>query len=78
MGEKRKSSTTMLLRKQGMKTHKIELFDAEDFKLPRWMLCKAKRYRIRIDGKWYKRSGEKISVFTKWEFRDLLFRAFKP
>ena len=72
MGEKRKPILTILLRKEGKRLPKIELYPIELWgdKFNNW---NSPRYRLRINGKWFK-SGEQ-EIFSKWEFRDLLFRS---
>jgi len=78
MSEKRKPIMIFLLRKQGKKSVKAELFDARknwQNMIPRQ--CFARLFRIRANGKWVKREGENHSFFTMYEFRDMLFRSVK-
>lgn len=81
MGERRKPDLIVLLRKPGKrKAGKLELFDSElwpDGK--RWKFgSRAKRFRIRVNGKWNDKMQEgNKKYFTKWEFRDLLWRSIK-
>ena len=76
MGEKRKPELVLLLRKQGKEKHKIEIYSAK-----LWGNTDPnKKYRIRVDGKWLRRSfksgkKEKQSFFGKYQFRDILFRS---
>jgi len=74
MGEKRKPALTMLLKKQGKKPNKVELFKASLFKdsPSQGYNCKG-RYRLRLDGIWYPK-GERVFM-TIYEFRDLLWRS---
>lgn len=78
MGERRRPIMTILLKKQGKKTNKVELFKATDFvtlgcigynKNPE--NC----YRLRVNGKWFPK-GEKRFLW-KSEIRNLLFRSLK-
>jgi hypothetical protein len=78
MAEKRKPNVTFLLRYPGKKNaHKIELFPATEFagkvRYPDRYL--QYRYRIRANGKWYSRVDAKYSFYTKWEFRDILWKS---
>jgi hypothetical protein len=82
MSEKRKSYITMLLKKRGNITAKIELFKAEDFNIKGRCLSHgpAQRYRIRCNGKWFPFKDAKPYngpvYYTKWEVRDLIWRSF--
>jgi len=77
MSEKRKSDVVILLKKQG-KTNKVELFDMEKWRMN---FKHGKRYRIRVNGKWFPYKDKKPYngpvYYTKWEIRDLIWRAFK-
>lgn len=75
MSEKRQANYTWLLRKRGKKTLKIELFRASQWSDDHTNYSK---FRIRLNGKWFGRPEEKMSFFYKYEFRDLLFRSWKP
>lgn len=80
MGEKRKPSFEMLLKKDGKRLGKLELFDSELWEdgMRYEFGGKAKRYRLRINGKWNDKKHEKaIKYLTKWQFRDLLWRSIK-
>lgn len=74
MAEKRKPDAIFLLRFSGKaKSLKVELFHAGQ-----WGESKhRKQYRIRVHGKWFARDGEKMSFFSQYEFRDLLWRSIK-
>lgn len=72
MGEKRKPTITMLLNIHGKKS-KIELFPRELFEDT--YLRGGKRFRLRINGKWFPK--KKVEFYSKWEFRDLLFRSMR-
>lgn len=81
MSEKRKPDLTIVLKKPGKRAHKLELFLASKFGQHPWMTSGSwgRRYRIRTNGKWFDKTegykGKKF--FTKWEFRDLLFKSLK-
>lgn len=70
MGEKRKPILTMLLNIHG-KRSKVELFEKSLFE--EVSFSEAKRYRLRVDGKFFPKN--KKQYFSKWEFRDILFRS---
>ena len=57
MSEKRRKSTTILLRIRG-KAVKLELFDAKAWDGP------AGAYRLRLDGCWHSPGGDKYQFFT--------------
>lgn len=82
MGEKRKPCFEMLLKKDGKRMAKLELFDSDLWKDGgekgwRWG-TRAKRYRLRVNGKWNDKANKKNQkYFTKWQFRDLLWRSIK-
>jgi len=72
MSEKRKPKATILLQINGKK-QKVELFDKalfEDNSLDR-----CSRYRIRVNGKFFPK-GNKV-YYTKYEFRDILFKSIE-
>jgi len=72
MGEKRKASFTILLRKQGKrKTHKIELYPAT-----MWGGSKS-FYRIRVDGKWFQDMVGKKLFKIKHQIKDILWNSIK-
>jgi hypothetical protein len=66
MGEKRRKSTTILLRKQG-KTVKLELFPASAWGGP------AEAYRLRLDGCWHSPGGEQFRFYTPAGLSGVLF-----
>ena len=80
MSEKRKPYFVFLLKKEGKnKSTKIELFESELWNKSDGYQKGAKRYRLRVNGKWFKASygehkAEQI-YFTKWEIRDLIWRS---
>ena len=84
MSEKRKADYIFLLKKPGKKTMKIELFRGKQWsKLdPSAQIHHEyhnyNKFRIRLNGKWFGRDYEKMSFFYKFEFRDILFRSWKP
>jgi hypothetical protein len=80
MSEIRKPCFIFLLREPGNPIKKVELFP-ESLWVP-GIVARAKRYRLRINGKWWpneearKKNGwGKMKFFTKWDFRDLLWRS---
>jgi hypothetical protein len=85
MAEKRKPCLILMLRSPGKrKFNKVELFrgdqwegfdEEHDFPLG---IPRRRLYRLRINGKWndLQEKGN-IKWFTKWKFRDLLFRSLK-
>jgi len=74
MAEKRKPDMVMLLRFPG----KMRNWKAELFRSSKWGRdWTQKRYRIRVNGKWFCLPDEKISFFSQYEFRDLLWRSIK-
>lgn len=77
VSEKRKPQIVMLLRKSGKKNLKVELFNARDFRQDDPSAShKCGRYRIRVNGRWYKDGrSTKYTFLTKWQFRDLLWRS---
>lgn len=75
MAEKRKPAFTILLRKPGKPNIKLELFDSNLWDAYWAYGGRSKRYRIRVDGKWFDQQKDYVGkmYFTKWEFRDLMF-----
>jgi len=73
MGERRKSTYTWLLKKQGKNgnTLKVDLFDAS-----LWGDDPGK-YRVRINGRWYSDKEGEREYFTKDEFKEVLFRSLE-
>jgi hypothetical protein len=67
MSEKRRKSTTILLRNQG-NTVKLELFSAAQWGGP------ADTWRLRLDGCWHGPGGERHEFFTPAGLMGLLFR----
>lgn len=71
----------MLLKKQGNKTVKIELFKAGLFQHTleyerlsgHGAIDMSCRYRLRMNGRWYPKN--KVWFLTKCEYRDILFRS---
>ena len=71
MSEKRKAVYIMLLRYRGKKkSQKVELFDAKE-----WKPYCGKKYRMRVNGKWFDRPKMGMWFVTKSQFRDILFRS---
>lgn len=71
----RKADITILLKKRGKKTAKLEMFYAIQWDEKIYARNNAKKYRLRTGGKWFPKG--KVQYFTKWEVRDLLWRSFK-
>lgn len=79
MSEKRKASAVIMLRYPGKRTWKVELFDAwkcwpKHYPRGRY----AGLYRLRVNGKWFKRTYEpkdRYTFVTWYEFRDLLWKS---
>lgn len=80
MSEKRKPHFVFLLRNQGKKNLKVELFDSFLWR------NKAKasnthgelsrrRYRVRSNGKWFSYEDCKYTFLTRYEIRDLIWRS---
>ncbi len=85
MAEKRVPSFIFLLKKQGKKSSKIELFKAaiwrDKYKVRRslddsYKDFLSKQFRLRINGKWYCPLG-RYSFFTKSEIKEILWRSIK-
>lgn len=73
MSEKRKPEYVFLLKKQGNKFKKVELFNMnlfEQYKGGR--VCKRK-FRLRVNGKWFPK-GER-QYFYMSQIRDLIWRS---
>lgn len=90
MGESRQPHFVFLLRNQGKKTFKLELFKSTLWGNKGFMFGEARGkvdrayYRLRVNGKWfnYQRVTDgkiagfyQYSFFTRSEIRDLLWRS---
>lgn len=75
MSDIRKANFIFLLKKQGKKkSNKVEIFSSELWKDgQRNHGIKTGRYRIRVNGKWFK--NKNIKYFCKTEIRDLMWRS---
>lgn len=74
MGEKRKPTYTVLLKKQGKGKHKIELFDAKLFSEN--TTYRNRFYRVRVDGKWFPPTKEYgFKFYRSYEIRDLVWKS---
>ena len=78
MADKRTPDLVMLLRtpsndiSKNKKWTKVELYHCS-----KWGVW-GKKYRMRINGKWNDtKEGNHQRWFTKWQFRDILFRSVK-
>jgi hypothetical protein len=71
MGEKRKPTFIFMLKYQSKRTHKLELYPAQQFKQGKVF---RRKYRLKVNGKWFKINAEQYSFFTKWEIRDMIWR----
>jgi hypothetical protein len=69
MGEKRKPCNVILLKKQGKKTNKVEMFSAHTMGKG----YRLNRYRLRINGKWWPKGKEEY--FTKTRVKELVFQS---
>jgi len=69
MSEKRKPEFVLLLKKQG-KTNKVEAFNRTLWEPTNGM---GKKYRIRVNGKWWPKNEKKF--INKTELKELFFRA---
>tara|TARA_R110000851_G_scaffold279274_1_gene432518 strand:+ start:335 stop:565 length:231 start_codon:yes stop_codon:yes gene_type:complete len=70
MSEKRKPDFILLLKKQGNKSNKIEIFNRNQFlKESQYM---GKKFRIRLNGKWWPR-GE-VAYFNLTQIKEITFR----
>lgn len=78
MGEKRKPSYTMLLKKHGndgkTKTMKVETFYR--FLWPEENKCDG-MWRLRINGKWFPRDIEYKKFYTKTQVKEMVFKLMK-
>ena len=73
MGEKRKPIYTILLKKTGKRSHKIELYDKAIFSQA--IHCE-RLYRVRVDGRWFppaNKYGRKF--YRSYEIRDLVWKS---
>lgn len=73
MSEIRKPDFAFLLKKQGKKSLKVELFNSEQWGEKPNLRNKGKKYRLRVCGKWWSHKGKKY--WTKWEIRDIFWRS---
>lgn len=79
MAEKRKAELTILLRYNGKrKMNKVEFFHASlwDWKKPHGLKV-GNKYRLRVNGKWFKKNKGDGKFFWKSEIRDLFWRSLK-
>ena len=84
MAEKRKPCAVFLLKFEGKKQdpkknrkfNKIELFDAA-----LWGkyagVCGARKFRLRVNGKWFNGNQSGMLFLDKWKVRDLLWKSIK-
>lgn len=77
MSELRKPVLVFMLKRPGKKSWKCELFDASAFRQRPRDGKTARRYRVRVNGRWYgeKGKGKAKTYFTRWEFRDILWKS---
>lgn len=82
MSELRKPVFTFLLKNQGNKSNKVEIFNAIDFEknLNERDVINDKKigncYRLRVNGKWYP-YGKGKTYYWKSEIRDLIFKSIQ-
>lgn len=72
MSDKRKADFTILLKKQGKKSKKIEVFNERQFKGRDKWGC---RFRVRVNGKWFSAAESSKNYFTWYEIRDMFWRS---
>jgi hypothetical protein len=74
MSEKRKPNSTFLLKKQGNRSVKIEIFNGSQWSCSNAHELKFQRriYRVRVNGKW--RTGTECGnkFITIWELKSFL------
>jgi len=77
MAERRKPTRVMLLKKQGKRAVKLELYPAKLWSAKFFRIQKrAGRFRIRVNGKWYAaRKGGDPTCHTPYEIRDLIWKS---
>lgn len=81
MSEKRKPVFVFLLKNQGKKTNKVEVFEAVDFFQTGFVskFVGEKKiescYRIRVNGRWFPKG--KKAFYWKSEIRDLIFKSIQ-
>lgn len=80
MGEKRKPHFTFLLKKPGMKSVKVELFQSQllegkALSKDSYGRISDRRYRVRSAGKWFSYDDYKYTFLTRYEIRDLIWRS---
>jgi hypothetical protein len=75
MSEKRKAEYVFLLKKQGNKYKKLELFNRNLFEKYTGGRFGKRRFRLRLNGKWFPK-GEK-RYFYMSEIRDMIWRSLK-
>ena len=70
MSDKRKPKYVLLLKKEGKKTSKVEVFDGHLFKgYPHEIFY---RFRLRVNGKWWPEGKRKY--LTKTQIKELFFK----
>lgn len=81
MGEKRNSDFIILLKKEGKKTCKVELFSARSFETSnRRNVTSHPHYRLRVNGKWFgkKGKGENKDVYSWRQIINLIYKSTTP
>jgi len=71
MSEKRKPILTILLKKQGKPTNKIEVFSERCW--PKKGYTRNGYWRIRVNGAWWPKNEFKL--ITKTQLKELMFKA---
>jgi hypothetical protein len=83
MAEKRKPCAVFLLRIEGiklkdpkkiMKSQKIELFDSSLWGKSNGIRG-ARKFRMRVNGKWFNGKRSDMLFLDKWNVRDLIWRS---
>jgi len=77
MSEKRKPKYTILLKEQGKKSKKVELFTKSQWRgeCRKDVMLGQRRFRLRVNGRWWPEN--KRVFFTKTEVKELFFRAME-
>lgn len=81
MGEKRNPNFIILLKKEGKKTCKIELFNAREFETSnRRNVTSHPHYRLRVNGRWFgeKGKGKNKDVYSWRQVINLVYRSTTP
>lgn len=76
MSDIRKPDLVFLLNKKGKKLVKIGLYNSDLWpEKNNKKFGEVNRYRLKVNGRWWRTKEQKYIFQTKWEFRDLLWRS---